>query len=251
MRIVRPLVLITLSALSFSACQKDDIPFEEQNKPVHRVKTYTETIHSSFLGDISETYNLSYDDNNRIASMISADDPGNKFVFTYPNSTLFQLDIYTDNAVVIHEDGFLNESKMLDSTFQYNDEGDTTTEKHFYNADKLVVKTNEYNYTTAGGSVLMDQTNYTYDSNKRLIEESNSLGVTKYEYDGNVANTIDLYPVFFMQVKQLPSKTIYSSGGDETVTAIHTYTFDSMNRITSDKSVLSTGDEIIKSYTYY
>jgi hypothetical protein len=248
MKFVGSLTLATVLVFSISSCQKDDVPFESEN--TNKLKTYTEAIHSSVIGDVTQTFNLSYDNNNRIVSMISVEDPGDKFIFSYNSSSAYTLDIFNSNAVVIHEEAFHNGHNLMDSTFQYNDEGDTTTEKYIYNSENLLVKRKTYEYTTDGGSVLSEVTDYTYDANKNLVQETVQGGVITYSYDEVVLNTIDLFPAFFNPVKQLPTKTTFTSGSQQEV-AEHTYSFDSQNRLITDKATLSTGDEIIKSYTYF
>src|SRR5688572_19321340 len=79
------LAVIALVIL-FSSCQK-----EASNTPLPaaslKIKTYTEDVRSGILGNIVVTYNLSYDGNDRLTSMVDAADPGDKFVFAYPSSS--------------------------------------------------------------------------------------------------------------------------------------------------------------------
>ena len=58
--------------------------------------------------------------------------PGVKQVYKYNVDGSFSLDLYDDGTnLSIHENFFLNSSKLVDSTFQYDDTQDTTTEKYF------------------------------------------------------------------------------------------------------------------------
>ncbi|MGZ8525926.1 MAG: hypothetical protein ACXWV1_15950, partial [Chitinophagaceae bacterium] len=122
--------LAILSIILFSSCQKDvgGGPLTVSDK----VKTYTEDVTSASMGNSKTTFNLSYDASNRITSLISASNPGDKFVFTYNSASGYSMEIFGSNIPVIHEDFFLNSNSLPDSTFQYNNTGDTSTEKYLY-----------------------------------------------------------------------------------------------------------------------
>ena len=236
---------LPLIALLFSlvACSKKDIP---NDVPVFdKVKTYTETVNSSVLGQFSTTYTISYDQEGRFLSMIDSQNPGNKFMFTH-NPSGFDLDIFAKSNVVIHQDVFLNDI-LMDSTIQFNDEGDTTTEKYIYNTDKLLVKLKRYNYHTSG-SILDEEINYTYDADRNLLTETDYSSTITYTYNNEVIlNTIDLFPINFTHSRRLPSRVTYS--GDD-VTVDHTYAVDGQKRLIRDHAVVSNGDEFTKTYTY-
>ena len=128
--------LATLIALSsiiiFSSCQKDKQPNADTN--LSKVKTYTESITSPGSPAISDTYNITYDGNNRITGVIPVNSADAKFIFTYGSNNKYSLDLYISGALSIHEDFFVNSNSFPDSTFQYNDTNDTTTEKYLYNS---------------------------------------------------------------------------------------------------------------------
>src|SRR5205809_4019640 len=93
-------------------------------------KTYTEDIRTAGFNSLT-TYNLTYDGNNRITSMTSIPEPAiNKFIYTYSSNNSLTMDLYNSNVLSIHEILWLNSSGALDSTFQYNDSHDTSTEKY-------------------------------------------------------------------------------------------------------------------------
>jgi hypothetical protein len=243
------ILLIAIIAILFS-CQKDltdstvtpTAPKPSSSRP----KTYTENYTSS-AGHDSITFNLSYDANGRLISMISASSPGDKFIYQYSGNTI-TLDLYNANALNIHANYFLNPYNYIDSSFQYNDTKDTSTEKYLYNTNKQLVTLKQYDYSTTGGSTLWETTNYSYDSNGNLIKEANSTGTITYQYS-SLLNTLSIGFDFLPTSKYFPGKTIYTSSGS-TVTAVHTYTFDSSNRLTSEKIVADNGEILIKSYTY-
>src|SRR5882757_3535790 len=102
--------------VSFASCQKETSI--ESSGVTNKVKTYTEAITSNTIGNSITTYNLSFDASDRIISMISASDPGDKFLFKYNSNKSYSTDIYNLNGLEIHEDVFLNNNLSTDSTFQ-------------------------------------------------------------------------------------------------------------------------------------
>jgi hypothetical protein len=241
MNLIRSLIVIVLFVFTLASCKKDD---SVQNPATgDKIKTYTESINSSVLGVYSVTYNLSYDQQGRVTTIINAENAGDRFAYTYDEKR-FDMDIYSSNALVIHQDVFLNGNRM-DSTFQYNDEGDTTTEKYVYNPANLLIKLNRYIYSD-GVSELDETVDYTYDGSSNLISEIGTFTHIEYEYDGNTPGIINLFPLFYSTSQKMPSRVIDQAG----YTADHTYSVDSRNRVVSDVAVLSTGDVITKTYTY-
>jgi hypothetical protein len=179
--------------------------------------------------------------------MISASSPGDKFIYQYSGNSI-TMDLYNSNVLSIHETFFLNSFSFVDSTLQYNDTKDTMTEKYFYNSNKQLIKLKQYDFTTSTGAVLFETTDYTYDGTGNLISLSTGSELTTYEYS-TLLNTLSIGPGILPQAKYLVSKTTYTSGGSTTVLT-HTYTFDSSNRLTTEKIVTSDGDILIKTYTY-
>src|SRR5690349_11505744 len=241
MTLVRSLLVIAIFVFTFSSCKKDDSV--QSPAPTERIKTFTESINSSVFGVNSVTYNLSYDDQGRLSSMINTENAGNRFAFTYVQSG-FNMDIYSNNSIVIHEDIFLNNNR-IDSTFQYNDEGDTTSEKYIYNPGNLLVKLNRYLYSD-GVSDLDETVNYTYDANGNLLTETSNYTNIEYEYSGSTPDMIQFFPLYYTPSQKMPSRVIDHSG----FTADHTYTLDSKNRLVSEVIVLNTGDTVTHTFTY-
>lgn len=238
---------ILFIAISITSCQKQ---FEDlttiPGTTSSRVKTYTEDI-TAAGGHTSTTFNLTYDANGRLTSMISASNAGDKFIYQYSGNTI-TLDIFNLNVATLHGLFFLNSNSFIDSTFQYNNTKDTSTEKYIYNSNKQLITLLQYDYTTAGGAVLWETTNYTYDANGNLLKQINSSDDISYEYS-TILNNFSLGTDFLPAQKFLPSKTTYVSGG-ATVVLTHTYTFDSNNRLIMEKIVASTGEIVLKKYTY-
>lgn len=212
-------------------------------------KTYTEDIRSSLLNSVT-TYNLTYNGNYQLLSMASVPEPPvAKFIFQYPTSLTVTMDMYTSNVLSIHENIWLNTASFADSTFQYNDTQDTTTEKYFYGANNLLIKANYYDYHSAG-TVLTGTTTYNYDGNGNVSTQTdNPGGTTTFTYY-NVLNTFNLGNTFIPAPINLVRSASLDNGGTP-VTAMHYYSFDSNNRVTQD-SITTTGTDlvVVKSYTY-
>ena len=136
----------------------------------------------------------------------------------------------------------------MDSTFQYDDTQDTTTEKYFYNSLKQLIAYKEYDYSIINGSTLTNVADYEYDANGNVIKATDYNGVTTYTY---TTYPFSVYgaPDYFAHNKNLVSTTSLNSGGS-IETATDTYTFDSSNRLITDKAVSSVGITVIKTYTY-
>ncbi|HKO78899.1 MAG TPA: hypothetical protein VJU78_00825 [Chitinophagaceae bacterium] len=239
----------------FSSCQKgadNDLPQPTQGL---KLKTVTEDVRSNGpLGNSVTTYNFSYDGSDRMTSMVDASNAGNKFVFAYPSSSKYTMDIFGDNIFIIHADYFLNSNSMLDSSFQYND-SDTITEKYIYNPAKQLTKFYEYDYSKLTGSDLWNTTTYTYDGAGDLVKsEDTDDYVYTYEY---YTDKLVLMPQMMPfssgsnQKAHLPKKVTLTESGTETASATYTYTFDSKDRVSTVRQDYSDGDVVIKTYTYF
>jgi hypothetical protein len=240
------LILFSIgAALLLVACQKDKQP---DTNNVLKVKSYSEKVVSSDGDSIVANYNLSYDAKNRITAINQVEVPGNKFMFTYESDSKFSIDIYLMGALSIHEDVFLNSSHFVDSTYQYNDEKDTSSEKYIYNVNNQL--------STVKGfykSVMDNVTTYSYDGDGNLVKTTDT--------DKQV-ETFDYYPdlVFAMPfINPLQSSTPahlvknhkITSNGYEVANIVSTYTFDSKNRIDTITQKLDDGSFATQTFTYF
>jgi hypothetical protein len=245
MRNVVSYLLAAFCCTFIFSCQKDADPSGPAVK--NKIKTYTEEI-TTAAGTQTQTFNAVYDNNDRLLTLDCITTPGYKFVYQYPNNKEFTMDIYGAGSVIIHVTSFINSSvAMLDSTFQYNDTKDSSTEKYIYNSNKQLVKKFEYEYSKVTGSVPDNVVDYTYDNNGNLIKEKDYYGESTFKYDTVIPNTLYQGLVYVNNLKQLPTSEI-TSGGE---TFDHTYTFDSDKRVISDTRVGSDGSVIKRTYTYY
>ncbi len=250
MKITKLIFAALLAFLFLNSCQK---PFVNELATVTTTtakyslpKTYTENITTS-TGHDSVTFNLSYDANGRLISMISASSPGDKFIYQYSGSTI-NFDLYNANVLDIHAIYFLNSSSYIDSSFQYNSTKDTSTEKYLYNVNKQLATLKEYDYSATRGATISNITNYTYDVAGNLIKDADRYQVNTYDYN-TIINSFSIGFDFLPATKNLVKTTTNVNGG-VTVKLNHTYTFDVNNRLTSEKIITSDGDIAIKSYTY-
>jgi hypothetical protein len=233
------------AALLFSACQKDKQPDADN---VLNVKSYSEKLVSSDGDSIVANYNLSYDARNRVTAINQVEVPGNKLLFTYESDSKFSIDIYVMSVLSIHEDVFLNSSHFVDSTYQYNDEKDTSSEKYIYNANKQLSTVKEF-YK----SVVDNVTTYSYDAEGNVVKTTDT--------DKQV-ETFDYYPdlVFAMPfINPLQSTTPahlvknheITSNGYLVANIVSTYTFDSKNRISTITQSLDDGSVATQTFTYF
>lgn len=241
------ILLPSLFIFAFTSCQKE----LENTDPVvppstDRVKTYTEDYTAS-SGHYVNTYNLSYDANGRIVSLVSATSPGDKFVYTYSTGS-FTLDLYNSNVLSIHELLFLNSNSFIDSTIADNGPGDSTSEKYEYNAAKQLTKLTEYSIS-GGVRTVEDVSNYSYDNSGNLIKDVSKYSVTTYDYYTNLLNPV-LFLNPFLPGPKLLIKTTTNNNGGTVLVLNHTYTFDSNKRLSTETVVADNGEILIRTYTY-
>lgn len=245
------ILIVSIFSFAYFSCKKNNAP-DNTTTSFTKVKTYTEDITISGVHTIT-SYNVNYDSADRITSMISTSNPGDKFVFHYNSGSSYTLDIFHSNVLFIHQNFILNPSLLIDSTVRYNDTHDTATEKYFYSVSGQLSKLKEYNHTTATGSVLWNTHNYSYDNNGNLAGDTDDNSVTTYEYT-NMVNNLSIFffdPTYYTRSHNLLKTTTYQSGGNTEIIN-HTYTFDSQNRVSTAKEVVAvSGDVVIKSYTYF
>jgi hypothetical protein len=246
-----PFIVISTVVL-FTSCQKD--ASIEPTGVTNKVKTYTEAITSTTIGNSITTYNLAFDAGDRIISMISASDPRYKFLFKYSPNNAFSTDIYNHNGLQVHEDVFLNKNLSADSTFQYNNTGDTSTEKYFYNGGNLPVTSNEYDYSQITGSVLSNTINYSYDVKGNLVLAAGTDTYNEeWEFYQDIVYLLPNVQPYFRRITNvnLIKKHTVTSNGNLVGSATYTYTFDSNHRLSTETAVSDAGDIVVKMYTYY
>lgn len=238
-----------LASLFLSSCKKDNNT--SGNGSSSMPKTYTEDIRSSIIGNSLTVYDLTYDANNRLTALTATPAPPSlNFVYAYPTTGTVTLDLYEGGTLGIHEIYFLNASSLVDSTFQFNNTDDTTTEKYIYNGNKQLIQQNTYDFSTSG-TTLNNTTNFTYDNLGNVVSSVDNQGQTiNYTYYTNLPNTLNMGQTFLPQAVNFVQTATLTSGGT-TETVKHFYTFDSNNRLIKDSaSTVEVDLTAIKSYTY-
>ena len=247
------LLLSFCTIIMLSSCQKDKQE-PGTNTTLSKVKTYTESTTTSGGENIAATYNLNYDANNRITSVTQANVPGNKFVFSYPSDTKYSMDLFVAGERSIHEDIFLNSNALPDSTFQYDNDEDTTTEKYVYNSKNQLITIKEYNYSTIYGSDIEKVTTYTYDAdgNVATITDTDSQTETLEYYPDLVYAMLFTNPLLnSTKAMHLVKTHKVTSNGYLVGSTVNTYTFDSNKRISTITQTLDDGTVGTQTFTYF
>jgi len=218
----------------------------------NNVKTYSIDVSGTNGTHDITTFNLNYDGSNRITSFVSATAPGDKIVYKYNTDNTYTMDIFESNVLSIHEIFYLNNIPLIDSSVQYDNLAkDTTTEKYTYNSNKEWVSLKTYKYSKLTGATLLSTANHVYDNNGNIIKETEGSLVVTYQYYPDLVNNLAVGMVYFQQSKNLVKITTETEGISTPKVTTHTYTFDSNNRISSEKKVFSNGaDTVIITYTY-
>ncbi len=253
MKRIKLFAAVATVMVALFSCQKET----NSNNPLPtesiKIKTYTEDVRSSIFGTSVTTYNLSYDGNDRLVSLVNSTDPGNRFVWAYPSSSKYTFDLFNNNTLDIHADYFLNSNSQIDSSFQYNNTSDTSTEKYIYNPAHQLIKLYEYDYY-GNGPELWNTTTYTYDGAGNLLksEDIDDFVYTYEYYTDKLYLMPQLIPITVPNQKaNLLKKVTLTESGTVQGSATSAYTFDGKDRISTERIDYSDGDVVIKTYTYF
>ncbi len=246
-----------VTLMLFGACQKEvsDAGFINSNNNNNsttdfKVRKYREDFTSVSAGNFSQTFNLTYDASNRLISLVDSADPTTKQEFTYNSNNTYSMELFNMGTLIIHEDFFLNSIPLVDSTSQYNNTGDTTLEKNIFDAANHLTQVRDYDYTSAGGPQLNSTTDFSYDANGNVTQETDisAASQTAYEYYPDL-NTIDVGKPYEPKNKNLTKKAIINDGS-VTITVLYTYTHDNLNRVATETQQYDNGDTVVKTYSY-
>jgi len=252
MRLVNSRILLVFSFIFcfLASCKKnsDKGPSGASNK----LKMYIEDARATPYNSI-DTFSLTYDNNNRITSLFSKT---LKFTYAYTSNTGYSMDLYETGQLSIHEIGFIQGNGYVDSTFQYNNTNDSTTEKYIYNGNVLTSKIT-YSYSKLNTTV-DNRENYTYDNNGNLtktvqFDGSGSItSTTTYTYTDKPFQLTTSPAYYPLQGKNLPASETQTDGsGNVDATVTYTYTFDSQGRVTKETDTVAPGVYVVKTYVYY
>lgn len=237
-----------LAAFCFlMACRKNEGPSANSSK----LKWYIEQIQNGTTTQ-TDTFNVSYDNSNRITGLTSQ---YLNFVYTYGSGKSFTLDLYEFGLLTIHEIAYLNGIPYIDSTFQYDNTSDTSTEKYLYSGSLLARKTT-YIYSSYGSTVYSVD-DYTYDGNGNMLKDVTSDGqgniaqITSFTYTNDPV-TVTVNPAYFPpQSKDLPATEKVTDGaGDPLLSVTYSYVFDGSGRLTKETDAGDNGETGTKIYVY-
>ncbi|MBC7423572.1 MAG: hypothetical protein H7334_08990 [Ferruginibacter sp.] len=255
MKTLQTFFAIACMAALLASCQKDIS--KQAGRPVvnSKVKTYTEDVTSTLAGHVVNTFNVLYDGSNRLTSLVSATNAGDKFIYNYVSANKYTFDIFSSSMVTLHEDFYINGSAFLDSTFQYNDTNDTTGEKYIYNGTNQVTTMKEYDYRNAA-SILTNTISYTYNTDGDLLTATGTdSNIDNYEYytDSSYVTPLIIGPLNSNSTKKFHLIKKYTLISNNTVvgSAMYTYTFDASNRISTEKQSYNGERIVLKTYTYF
>jgi hypothetical protein len=232
----------------FASCKKSGGSNSSSN--TSKLKTYIENLQTG-SSHVTDTFAVTYDNDNRIVSVKA---PNLGFVYTYSDKS-FTLDLYENNQLSIHEIFWLNSVPYVDSTFQYDNTSDTTTEGYIYTGNLL---TRETTYSYSNGVATIDtRDDYTYDNNGNGIKDVQTDG------QGNI-NTISTFTYTTKPVsvtispiyvdpgsKYLPATQHQTDGSGNPIASVtYSYEFDSSGRLTKETDSLDNGDVASKTYIY-
>ena len=226
------------------SCKKDDNG--SGDPATARVKTYTED-YTSGIDHVVNTFNLNYDSDGRLTSMVATGNSGDRFQLSYEKNTV-TMELYAGHELALHTLCFLNTQNNIDSTIQYNNTNDFSSERYFYNSQNRLSRYIEYDYY---GPIpeITNVSDYTFDANGNIAQVKDRFSLTTYEYFTEYRNAPNLGFPSFPKSENLVKSTTMTFGYTPQVWN-HTYTFDTKKRLTSETISSSTGEVLVKSYTY-
>jgi hypothetical protein len=245
---IKNLAFFTLALCLMASCKKNGGTGSSGNS--NKLKQYIESEQAGGI-NYTDTFAVTYDNDNRITSLAA---PNLKFLYTYQSKS-FTLDLYENSALSIHEVSYLNGSSYVDSTFQYDDTNDTTTEGFIFNGAQLTSMIT-YSYSSYGTSV-DSRDDYTYDNNGDVTKDTQTDGqgnvnmITTYTYTTDPLN-VTINPAYSaQQSKYLPAtQTLTDGSGNHLGTITYTYVFDGSKRLTKETDAADNGDVGVKTYVY-
>jgi len=232
----------------FAACKKSGGSNSSGNSS--KLKTYIEYVQTG-SSIITDTFAVAYDNNNRIISVTA---PNLGFVYTYSDKS-FTLDLYENSQLSIHEIAWLNSIPYVDSTFQFDNTSDTTTEGYIYTGNQL---TRETTYSYSNGVATIDtRDDYTYDNSGNGIKDvqsdgqGNILTISTFTYT-NKPLSVTISPIYFAPgSKYLPATQQQTDGtGNPIASVTYSYVFDSSGRLTKETDTINNGEVASKTYIY-
>jgi len=238
----------------FTSCQKETSIDGNPTTPITptgHLKWYIEDGSQTPLNYV-DSFNVTYDNSNRLTGLVSQQV---SFLYSYGSGPYAGVDLYVGGNLQIHETDYLNSAGLIDTSLQYNDTNDTTTEKYVYGPSGPSRLTT-YDYTTALVTVYSVD-DYHYDGNGDMVMDVQSDGsatvqyITTYTYT-TYLNVVPIVPGFVpTRGKHLPATATETDGTGNPVDAVtYTYQFDSQNRLIRETDVSQAGGTLVKKFVY-
>lgn len=248
------LILITSTVLFLSCSKEKTAPETPEENPEEipdvnagRLKSYTRNIKNSG-GNTLSTYNLSYDDKNRISTITVPEDPRFKIVFKYHTADLYSREEQRDGVITEKRDFYLKNSR-LDSVTAFIKIKDTTSGKYQYNDKNQLSRVDYYSHYMGPQHFLTEL--YNYDASGKLINYAGGANNFTFEYHADLVYDLPVTEPVFPSPKKsnlLKRKTIIRDGTIISSDVQFAYTFDSKNRILTKIETALNGE--ITTYTY-
>jgi YD repeat-containing protein len=245
---LKRVLLAALAVIFLFSCKKNN--GDDSSGASVKLKLYIEDV--KYAGqELTDSFNVTYDAGNRITSLSS---PDLRFDYTYADNS-FTLDLYENNALSIHEIAYINPASYVDSTFQFNNTNDTTTEGFSYSGSQLVHLIT-YSYSSAGTEVeTVDD--YAYDSNGNMVKDTQTDGsgnvnqISTFTYTNKLLK-VTINPTYFAPAsKYLPATESVSDGQGNTLgTVTYSYQFDGAGRLARETDTEDNGSIATKTYVY-
>jgi hypothetical protein len=240
-------LVISLLIILNASCKKES----NGSNATHKLKTYTEDITAVGIGHVVETFNINYDEQDRITSVVSSTKPGHRSEYQYIKDGKFIFEKIEDNKVTLNSTYYINSNlSLVDSFYQYNNRNDTVSMKFLYDSENRIVMQKEYIHSYhIPTPVWVNTIKYQYDLKGTLTKKTDGFSETTYRYDAEHENSVQIEPFYFPVQEKLPTHT-YTTRWGVLITIEHSYSFDEHKRLISEKAVSSDGRITVKSYTY-
>jgi hypothetical protein len=254
-------ILISTNLIAFTSCKK----YDSTGNNTEKLRVYIETL---YQGNISswirntDTFQLSYDANDRLISAVSQPGGNNaQYHCTYNGSSSIIIDlIYAGGAIQKKWVQYLNTNGLIDSSLFIGpyaggsgSPDDTVLFRYTYNVLNDLVEQNDYIYSTTGGYFLYKKIQYTYDAagNVVAMDEFDPAGMLfRSEY---WTYTNYPYRMILPMESNWPHPKMINLPSGHSYNGVYyhseTYTFDNQNRLST--AITSGGDSMVRKYSYW
>jgi hypothetical protein len=228
-------LLLSLITVMLFGCKKDgDDSTDKLNSDLHNVKTMIVASDVGY-GVQTDTFNITYDNQNRLLSRISIGARAQTYLFTYEKDRYYQD--MTTGASTVRATYILNSRKLVDSSINPYTSNYTLYTKYIYNSKDQLIERREHQSVNNNPQVLTDHLYFTYDADGVLLKREGLYDINEYKYDQVIKNTVNLGIPYMQVTKQLPTEVLVYTKGNLSDRYTYSYTFDAQGRIASQQYV--------------